>query len=34
LLTMHTGTRLVALRITRVRGGDPVHALASRRYRR
>lgn len=34
LLTMHTGTRLIALRLRRVRGGDPSHALASRRYHR
>ncbi|MFD4952440.1 hypothetical protein [Streptomyces sp. NPDC058451] len=34
LLTMHTGTRLVALRILRVRGGDPAHAFSARRYRR
>ncbi|MFE9973279.1 hypothetical protein ACFYRD_21620 [Streptomyces hirsutus] len=34
LLTMHTRTRLIALRLLRVRGGDPARALASRRYRR
>ncbi|WP_406353875.1 hypothetical protein OHB56_15445 [Streptomyces sp. NBC_01635] len=34
LLTMHTRTRLIALRLLRVRGGDPSHALASRRHRR
>ncbi|CAM5726141.1 hypothetical protein [Streptomyces hirsutus] len=33
-LTMHPGTRLLAVRILRVRGGDPVHALSPRRYRR
>jgi hypothetical protein len=34
LLTIHTGTRLVALRLVRVRGGDPARALATRRHRR
>ncbi|MGW0489792.1 hypothetical protein [Streptomyces olivaceus] len=34
LLTIHTGTRLVALRLVRVRGGDPARALAPRRHRR
>ncbi|MFZ4189669.1 hypothetical protein [Streptomyces pseudogriseolus] len=34
LLTMHTGTRLIALRLVRVRGGDTAHALSTRRYRR
>ncbi|WP_326753233.1 hypothetical protein OIE73_16260 [Streptomyces hirsutus] len=34
LLTMHTRTRLIALRLVRVRGGDPSRALATRRYRR
>ncbi|WUO22225.1 hypothetical protein OHT76_21400 [Streptomyces sp. NBC_00287] len=34
LLTLHTRTRLIALRLLRVRGGDPARALSSRRYRR
>ncbi|MGW5199182.1 hypothetical protein [Streptomyces spiralis] len=34
LLTIHTGTRLAALRLVRVRGGEPAHALATRRHRR
>ncbi|MFC1226845.1 hypothetical protein [Streptomyces sp. Sce081] len=34
LLSIHTGTRLIALRLVRVRGGDPARALATRRYRR
>ncbi|MFC3572936.1 hypothetical protein ACFOZ0_06520 [Streptomyces yaanensis] len=34
LLTMHRQTRLVAMRILRGRGGDPVHAFSPRRYRR
>ncbi|WP_431998840.1 hypothetical protein [Streptomyces fungicidicus] len=34
LLTIHTMTRLVALRLVRVRGGDPTHALATRHHRR
>ncbi|MFH9038880.1 hypothetical protein ACH4FA_05885 [Streptomyces sp. NPDC017966] len=34
LLTIHTGTRLVALRLVQVRGGDPARALATRRHRR
>ncbi|WP_406471663.1 hypothetical protein OH738_19210 [Streptomyces hirsutus] len=34
LLTIHTGTRLVALRLVRVRGGDSARALATRRHRR
>lgn len=34
LLTIHTGTRLVALRLVRVRGGEPARALASRHHRR
>ncbi|MEU5226021.1 hypothetical protein AB0G55_25745 [Streptomyces toyocaensis] len=34
LLTIHTGTRLIALRLVRVRGGDPANALATRRHRR
>lgn len=34
LLTIHTGTRLVALRLVRVRGGDPARALATRHHRR
>ncbi|GGV76115.1 hypothetical protein GCM10010294_41800 [Streptomyces griseoloalbus] len=34
LLTIHTMTRLVALRLVRVRGGEPAHALAPRRHRR
>lgn len=34
LLTIHTMTRLVALRLMRVRGGDPAHALATRHHRR
>ncbi|MEV5164024.1 hypothetical protein AB0K66_05280 [Streptomyces werraensis] len=34
LLTIHTMTRLVALRLLRVRGGDPTHALATRHHRR
>ncbi|MEZ7155752.1 hypothetical protein ACBR38_11985 [Streptomyces sp. MAD19A] len=34
LLTIHTGTRLVALRLVRVRGGDPTRALTTRRHRR
>lgn len=34
LLTMHTGTRLYALRLRRVRGGDPARALSPRRHRR
>lgn len=34
LLSIHTGTRLVALRLVRVRGGDPARALATRRHRR
>ncbi|WAZ22345.1 hypothetical protein STRCI_003595 [Streptomyces cinnabarinus] len=32
-LTLHTRTRLIALRLLRVRGGDPSRALSSRRYR-
>ncbi|GGQ04395.1 hypothetical protein GCM10010233_21330 [Streptomyces pseudogriseolus] len=34
LLTIHTGSRFIALRLVRVRGGDPTHALSTRRYRR
>ncbi len=34
LLTIHSGTRLMALRLRRVRGGEPAHALAPRRHRR
>lgn len=34
LLTIHTMTRLVALRLVRERGGDPTHALATRHHRR
>ncbi|MGX1156918.1 hypothetical protein RKD39_004496 [Streptomyces albogriseolus] len=34
LLTIHTMTRLVALRLVRVRGGDPAHALATRHHLR
>ncbi|MDT0394225.1 hypothetical protein [Streptomyces edwardsiae] len=34
LLTIHTRTRLVALRLVRVRGGDPARALATRHHRR
>ncbi|OKK10375.1 hypothetical protein AMK33_13940 [Streptomyces sp. CB02400] len=34
LLTVHTMTRLVALRLVRVRGGDPARALATRHHRR
>lgn len=34
LLTIHAGTRLMALRLRRVRGGEPAHALAPRRHRR
>lgn len=34
LLTIHTMTRLAALRLVRVRGGDRAHALATRRHRR
>ncbi|MGW9494823.1 hypothetical protein ACWG5P_10600 [Streptomyces prasinus] len=33
-LTMHPGTRLLAVRILRVRGGDPTRAFSPRRYRR
>ncbi|MEN3582627.1 hypothetical protein AAH978_00450 [Streptomyces sp. ZYX-F-203] len=34
LLTIHTGTRLIALRLVRVRGGDPTRALTTRSHRR
>ncbi|WAX78989.1 hypothetical protein HUV60_016135 [Streptomyces sp. KMM 9044] len=34
LLSIHTGTRLIALRLVRVRGGEIARALATRRYRR
>ncbi len=34
LLTIPAGTRLMALRLRRVRGGEPAHALAPRRHRR
>ncbi|QER84589.1 hypothetical protein [Streptomyces tendae] len=34
LLTIHTGTRLVALRLMRMRGGDAARALTTRRHRR
>jgi hypothetical protein len=31
---MHMGTRLDALRLRRVRGGDPAHAFSPRHHRR
>jgi hypothetical protein len=31
---MHMGTRLDALRLRRVRGGDPARALSPRHHRR
>ncbi|WP_318280018.1 hypothetical protein [Streptomyces griseoloalbus] len=34
LLSIHTGTRLIALRLVRARGGETTRALATRRYRR
>lgn len=33
LLTIHAMTRLVALRLVNVRGGDPTHARATRHHR-